>query len=157
MEGKERTGEVIGAAIEVHRLLGPGLPESAYELALAREPALRGYSVSRQQAVLLEYEGESLGDGFRLDLLLDDALVVEIKAVESLLPVHEAQLLTCLPAFVRKTIWPAGQFQSKASEGRHTAHEERILNHRFSPCSPCLRALRVERGQKNHALDDRQL
>jgi GxxExxY protein len=96
MDGKELTGEVIGAAIEVHRLLGPGLLESAYELALERELALCGHTVSRQKKVPLEYKGMSLGDGFRLDLLVDDILVVEVKAIESLLPIHEAQLLTYL-------------------------------------------------------------
>ena len=96
MEEKELTGDVIGAAIEVHRLLGPGLLESAYELALERELVLRGYVVERQKAVPLEYKGVALGDGFRLDLLVNDSLLLEVKAVEGLLPIHEAQLLTYL-------------------------------------------------------------
>ncbi len=96
MEEKELSGEVIGAAIEVHRLLGPGLLESAYELALERELVLRGLIVERQKAVSLEYKGVVLGDGFRLDQLVDDRLLLEIKAVETLLPIHEAQLLTYL-------------------------------------------------------------
>ena len=96
MDDKELSGEVIGAAIEVHRVLGPGLLESAYELALERELALRGRSVERQEPIALEYKGCVLGDGFRLDLLVDDRLVVEIKAVDVLLPIHEAQLLTYL-------------------------------------------------------------
>jgi GxxExxY protein len=96
MDLSELSGAVIGAAIEVHRVLGPGLLESAYELALERELGLRKVPVQRQVAVPLEYKGLELGDGFRLDLLVDDALVVEVKAVERLQPIHEAQLLTYL-------------------------------------------------------------
>jgi len=96
MESNTLSGEVIGAAIEVHRVLGPGLLESAYELALARELVLRGMSVERQKAVPLEYKGASLGDGFRIDLLVQEQLIVEIKAVERILAIHEAQLLTYL-------------------------------------------------------------
>ena len=96
MDDSNLSGEVIGAAIEVHRLLGPGLLESAYELALARELALRGVRVERQKAVPLEYKGTALGDGFRIDLLVQEQVIVEIKAVERLQAIHEAQLLTYL-------------------------------------------------------------
>ena len=96
MEINILSGAVIGAAIEVHRILGPGLLESAYELALERELGLRGFSVERQKAVALEYKGTPLGDGFRIDLLVQQQLIVEIKASERLLPIHEAQLLTYL-------------------------------------------------------------
>jgi GxxExxY protein len=96
MNLSELSGAVIGAAIEVHRVLGPGLLESPYELALERELGLRGVSVQRQVAVPLEYKGLALGDGFRIDLLVDSALIVEIKSVERLQPIHEAQLLTYL-------------------------------------------------------------
>ena len=96
MDLSELSGTVIGAAIEVHRVLGPGLLESAYELALERELGLRKVSVRRQVAVPLEYKGVALGDGFRIDLLVDDALVIEVKAVDRLQPIHEAQLLTYL-------------------------------------------------------------
>ena len=96
MDDKELSGEVIGAAIEVHRVLGPGLLESAYELALERKLVLRRRAVERQKPIALEYKGCALGDGFRLDLLVDDRLLVEIKAVDALLPIHEAQLLTYL-------------------------------------------------------------
>ena len=96
MEESALSGDVIGAAIEVHRVLGPGLLESAYELALERELVLRGHLVERQKPVALDYKGLALGDGFRLDLLVDDCLVLEIKAVDGLLPIHEAQLLTYL-------------------------------------------------------------
>jgi GxxExxY protein len=96
MDERELSGDVIGAAIEVHRVLGPGLLESAYELALERELILRGHHVERQKPVSLEYKGMPLGEGFRLDLLVDDRLLLEVKAVEVLLPLHEAQLLTYL-------------------------------------------------------------
>ena len=90
------SGEVIGAAIEVHRYLGPGLLESAYELALEHELRLRGLAVERQKAVVLKYKKIELGDGFRLDLLVDDRLLVEVKAIDCILSIHEAQLLTYL-------------------------------------------------------------
>jgi GxxExxY protein len=96
MDDKELSGQVIGAAIEVHRLLGPGLLESAYELALGRELVLRGFAVERQKAVPLEYKGQALGDGFRIDIVVNDQLIVEIKAVERIQLIHEAQLLTYL-------------------------------------------------------------
>jgi GxxExxY protein len=96
MENNTLSGEVIGAAIEVHRLLGPGLLESAYELALERELNLRGLQVERQKAIPLEYKGMALGDGFRIDLLVQEQVIVEVKAVEHIQPIHEAQLLTYL-------------------------------------------------------------
>ncbi|GAB4497375.1 MAG: GxxExxY protein [Anaerolineales bacterium] len=90
------TETIIGAAIEVHRALGPGLLESAYEECLCRELELRGISFERQRSIPLEYKGIHLKYGYRLDLLVDDRVVVEIKAVENLLPIHEAQLITYL-------------------------------------------------------------
>ena len=96
MSDDRLSGEVIGAAIEVHRYLGPGLLESAYELALEHELRLRGLAVERQKAVVLKYKTIELGDGFRLDLLVDDRLVVEVKAIDCILSIHEAQLLTYL-------------------------------------------------------------
>jgi GxxExxY protein len=96
MEDNILSGQVIGAAIEVHWVLGPGLLESAYELALERELRLLGHDARRQIPVPLEYKGASLGDGFRIDILVSESLLVEIKAVEQLMPLHEAQLLTYL-------------------------------------------------------------
>jgi GxxExxY protein len=87
---------VIGACIEVHRHLGPGLLESAYELCLAHELGLCGRRIERQRPVPLCYKGISLDCGYRLDLVVDDNIVVEIKAVDRLLPIHQAQLLTYL-------------------------------------------------------------
>ena len=87
--------EVIGAAIEVHRMLGPGLPESVYEEALCVELGLRGLSFVRQPAVDLSYKGHPIGKG-RLDLLVGGALVVELKAVEALTEVCRAQVISYL-------------------------------------------------------------
>ena len=89
----ELSGEIIGAAIEVHRVLGPGLLESLYEEALVVEPGLRAIKVSRQLEVPVDYKGHRLQNLLRLDLLVDDQIIVEVKSVEKILPVHEAQLL----------------------------------------------------------------
>ncbi len=97
MNTNEITQAVIGAAIiEVHRALGPGLLESAYEECLCRELELRQRPFERQRALPVEYKGRRLECGYRLDLLVGDAVVVEIKAVEALLPTQEAQLLSYL-------------------------------------------------------------
>ncbi|HET6575669.1 MAG TPA: GxxExxY protein [Fimbriiglobus sp.] len=90
------TEQVIGAAIEVHRLLGPGLLESIYQKALCHELTLRGVRHQPQQPVPVSYKGVDLGDDLFMDILVEDDLVVELKAVERLEPIHEAQLLTYL-------------------------------------------------------------
>ena len=90
------TGQIIGAAIEVHRALGPGLLESAYEECLARELALRGVPFDRQWELPVSYKGVKLDCGYRLDLLVAGEVVVELKAVEKLLPIHDGQMLTYL-------------------------------------------------------------
>ena len=90
------TGDVIGAAIEVHRTLGPGLLESAYQQCLARELVIRRVPFERQRPLPLEHKGIRLECGYRVDLLVARTVVVEIKAVESIAPVHEPQLITYL-------------------------------------------------------------
>ena len=90
------SSSIIGAAIEVHKALGPGLLEAAYESCLAFELAERGHSVKRQKAVPVTYKSVQVEAGFRIDLPVDDKIIVELKAVESILPVHKAQLMTCL-------------------------------------------------------------
>ena len=90
------SGEIIGAAIEVHRILGPGLLESIYEEALVLELELRKIEVSRQVEVPVEYKGQRLTNILRLDLLVDELIIVEVKSVEHIMPVHEAQLLSYL-------------------------------------------------------------
>lgn len=96
MELNRLTEQIIGAAIEVHKALGPGLLESAYETCLCHELSLREISFERQRPLPIEYKGTKLECGYRLDLLVEGAVVVEIKAVEAIEPIHEAQLLTYL-------------------------------------------------------------
>jgi GxxExxY protein len=93
---EELTNQIIGAAIEVHRALGPGLLESAYEECLCHELHLRGLSFRRQVELPIAYKGVRLDCGYRLDVVIADAVIVEMKAVERTLPIHEAQLLTYL-------------------------------------------------------------
>ena len=93
----ELVNSVIGAAIEVHRHLGPGYLESVYEEALGVELAERHIPCRRQHPISVTYKGKSVGEG-KLDLLVADKLVVELKAVEALLPVHKAQVISYLKA-----------------------------------------------------------
>ena len=88
---------VIGAAIEVHRHLGPGYLEGVYEEALVVELGLRGVLFERQKPIAVTYKGHNVGEG-RVDLLVGDELLVELKAVEALAPIHKAQLLSYLKA-----------------------------------------------------------
>ena len=90
------TREIIGAAIEVHRFLGPGLLESAYRRCLMQDLSLRGMAFKTEWPLPLSYKGVQLESGYRLDLVVGDAVVVETKSVETLAKVHEAQLLTYL-------------------------------------------------------------
>ena len=88
--------KVIGCALEVHRVLGPGLLESSYEQCLAYELSRAGIAHEVQRPLPIEYKGIRLDCGYRVDLMVEDTLIVELKAVEGLLPIHEAQLLTYL-------------------------------------------------------------
>ena len=92
----EVSGAIIGAAIEVHQSLGPGLLESAYEECLCYELRERGVRLRRQVPLPVVYKGVRLEIGYRIDLVVEGVVVVELKTVEKLLPVHEAQLLTYL-------------------------------------------------------------
>jgi GxxExxY protein len=100
MTKKERlnwiTESIIGAAIEVHRDLGPGLLESAYETCLAFELVERGLKVEQQKPLPVVYREVKLDCGYRLDLLVEEAVIVEVKAVDRLAPIHQAQLLSYL-------------------------------------------------------------
>jgi GxxExxY protein len=98
------TWAVIGAALEVHRALGPGLLESAYEECLCRELDLRGIRFRRQHPLPLEYKGVRLDKGYQLDLLVEDTVVVEVKSVETIHPILEAQTLT----YMRLGGWKVG-------------------------------------------------
>ena len=92
----ELSNEIIGAAIEVHRNLGPGLLESAYEECLCYELAHRGIKYERQKLLPVAYKGTKLDCGYRLDVVVNDLVVLELKAVDQIQPIHSAQLLTYL-------------------------------------------------------------
>lgn len=104
MDINHLTRTVIGCAIEVHRLLGPGLLESVYQVSLSREMCLRQIPFEREKWLPLEYKGVKLDFGYRLDFLVADAVVVEVKALPELLPAHQAQLLT----YMKLGGWKAG-------------------------------------------------
>lgn len=88
------SGQVIGCAIEVHRLLGPGLLESSYQRCLSRELELNGIAHACEAPLPIEYKGISLECGYRVDLLVERALIAELKSVKKIDPIHEAQILT---------------------------------------------------------------
>ncbi len=96
LKHEDLTRNIVGAAIDVHRELGPGLLESVYEECLAFELTQRGLAFARQAPLPLTYKGMSLDSNLRLDLVVEDVVVVELKSVEAILPIHEAQLLTYL-------------------------------------------------------------
>ncbi len=100
MDTKEKANalsrEVIGAAIEVHKALGPGLLESAYEECLCKELELQSIAFKQQVELPIRYKGLELSVGYRMDIVVDNLLILELKSVEKLLPIHEAQLLTYL-------------------------------------------------------------
>jgi iron complex transport system substrate-binding protein len=133
------SGDVIDVAIRLHRELGPGLLESVYELLLASKLASIGYAVSRQQLVDIEFEDVRIEAAFRIDLLVDDCLLVEVKSVERLLPVHGKQLLT----YLRLTKQPVGLLLNFGGE---TLKEglKRVVNN-YRPSAPP--RLRVNQNQ----------
>ena len=94
MSGDELTREVIGAAIDVHRALGPGLLESAYQQCLARELEVRDMDFAAEVDLPVEYKGAQLDCGYRLDLVVEGRLILELKSVTKMLPIHEAQILS---------------------------------------------------------------
>jgi GxxExxY protein len=96
LRANELSNQIIGAAIEVHRQLGPGLLESAYEACLRRELGLRGVPFAHQVPLPVTYKGVEIDCSYRLDLLVGGLVIVELKAVEALEPIHSAQLLTYL-------------------------------------------------------------
>lgn len=124
------SGDVIDVAISIHRDLGPGLLESVYEMLLANKLARFGYSVSRQHPIDIEYDGMAFPAAFRIDLLVEGKLLVEIKSVEKLSPVHAKQLLT----YLRLTKQPVGLLMNFGGE---TLKEglRRIVND-YRPSAP---------------------
>ena len=96
MNINDLTGDVIGAAIEVHKALGPGLLESTYEQCFCIELGLRSLAYERQKEIPITYKGVNLDCAYRLDIVISNQLIVELKACEEIQPIHEAQLLTYL-------------------------------------------------------------
>jgi GxxExxY protein len=96
MDLNKLSSTIIGAAIEVHQILGPGLLESAYEECLCKELGLRDLSIERQKPLPLEYKGDKLDCGYRLDVVVEQAIIIELKACKEIEPIHKAQLLTYL-------------------------------------------------------------
>jgi iron complex transport system substrate-binding protein len=133
----EITGAVVDAAMKIHMELGPGLLESVYEAVLARALERRGFSVERQKAVRFEYDGMVFEEGFRTDLLVERRVIVELKSVEKLAPVHSKQLLT----YLRLMNLPVGLLinfgAATLKEGLH-----RIVNNLQPSASPGLRVNR---------------
>jgi GxxExxY protein len=117
--------EIIGACIEVHRFLGPGLLESAYEACLARELELSNIPFERQKPLPVAYKGIQLDCGYRLDLLVDQQLVVELKAVDSIQPIHEAQMLT----YLRMTGCSLGLLANFHAKTMKDGLRRMVLNH----------------------------
>jgi GxxExxY protein len=133
----EVTGTIIDSAIQVHRSLGPGLLESVYELVLARVLLERGFKIERQKVLSFEYEGLLFANAFRIDLLVDDRVIIEIKSVEELAQVHSKQLLT----YLRLSNLQVGLL---INFGSATLKEglRRIVNHLPPSASPRLRVNR---------------
>jgi GxxExxY protein len=130
----EITGTIIDSAIQVHRRLGPGLLESVYELVLARLLETRGFKIVRQKSITFEYDEMIFTNAFRIDLLVDEQVIVEIKSVEHLAAVHSKQLLT----YLRLTNLQVGLLlnfgAATLKEGIH-----RVVNHLPPSASPRLR------------------
>ncbi len=128
------SGDVVDVALGIHRKLGPGLLESVYEVLLAAKLEQLGYAVERQKRIGIEYEGIRFDNAFRIDLLVDERLLVEIKCVEALNKAHMKQLLT----YLRLTQQPVGLLINFAGA---TLKEgiKRIVNDHVSSASPRLR------------------
>ncbi len=128
------TGTVVDAALQLHRDLGPGLLESVYEVVLARALEKRGLGVERQTPIAFEYDGMIFSEGFRVDLLVERRVVVELKSVEKIAPLHSKQLLT----YLRLMRLPVGLL---INFGSPTLKEgvNRVVNHLDPSASPRLR------------------
>ena len=137
----EITGAIVDAAVTLHQGLGPGLLESVYESLLAKELDRRGFRVERQKPVSFEFDGLCFDDGFRVDLLVEGTVVVELKSVETVSPVHKKQLLT----YLRLLRLPVGLLVNFGSatlrEGLH-----RIVNQLSPAESPFLRVNQSPHG-----------
>ena len=131
---RELTANIIGAAIEVHTALGPGLLESTYEECMAREMQLGELRFERQVPLPVAYKGVKLDCGYRLDFVVDRAVVVELKAVDTLRPIHEAQLLT----YLRLGGWTVGLLINFNVPVLRNGIKRVVLNHKdiSAPSAP---------------------
>ncbi len=129
------SGDVLDVALRLHRDLGPGLLESVYEAVLAARLGSMGYPVERQRAIDIEFEGLRLEGAFRIDLLIDRRLIVEIKSVEKVLPVHAKQVLT----YLRLTKQPVGLLINFGGETLKEGVRRLVNNHNPSAPSAPLR------------------
>ena len=129
------SGDVVDVALRLHRDLGPGLLKSVYEAVLAAQLGQMGYTVVRQQPVDIEFEGVRIDGAFKMALLVDGRLIVEIKSVERLLPVHAKQLLT----YLRLTNRPVGLLINFGGETLKEGVRRLVNNHRPSASSAPLR------------------
>ncbi len=111
--------DIIGCAYKVHSALGPGVLESAYEICLAHEIVKCGYPVQRQVMIPLEYDGLQLEAGFRLDLLVANEIIVELKTVDRVLPVHQAQIITYLKLMKKQVGLLLNFHEAKMRNGIH--------------------------------------
>jgi GxxExxY protein len=129
----DRTEEIVGALIEVHRHLGPGLLESVYEACLCQELGLRGLSFQRQVDLPVSYKGLRVDCGYRVDLVVRGCVLVELKAVEHLLPIHVAQVIT----YLRLSALPVGLLVTFNVRALKNGLRRLWLSPpSFSPCSP---------------------
>jgi GxxExxY protein len=96
MNINQLSSKIIGAAIEVHKILGPGLLESAYEKCLCHELSIQGLSFEKQKTLSIDYKGKKLDCGYRLDVVVENAIILELKSCETIESIHKAQLLTYL-------------------------------------------------------------
>lgn len=131
---KELSEGILGCAIEVHKRLGPGLLESAYETCLAYELEHAGFRIDRQKPMPLHYRELALDCGYRLDLLVNDSVIIEIKAVDTLLPIHDAQLIDIHEA-CQLQAGIINQLQRKITETRATQICSLEVFSVFSVCS----------------------
>ena len=125
------SGDVVDVAIRLHRDLGPGLLESVYETVLAGRLEAMGYRIARQVPILIEFEGFRFENAFRIDLMIDDRLIVEIKSIDRLAPVHAKQLLT----YLRLTKQPVGLLINFGGETLKEGIRRLVNNHRPSAFS----------------------
>ena len=133
----EVTRDVIGLSMSIHKDLGPGLLESVYETVLAAAITRNGYSVARQKPVDIDFDGLKIAGAFRIDLLVDDRLVLEIKSVEQIQPVHSKQLLT----YLRLLKQPVGLILNFGGATMKEGIRRLVNNHMDSASSASLREI----------------